>query len=49
MARCRPEFEAGILEDLAWLGLRWEEPVWRQSARMPVYAEALGQARGAPT
>ena len=43
MARCRPEFEAGILEDLAWLGLRWEEPVWRQSARMPVYAEALAR------
>ena len=42
-ARCRREFEAGILEDLAWLGLRWEEPVWRQSARMPVYAEALAR------
>lgn len=42
-ARCRREFEAGILEDLTWLGLRWEEPVWRQSARMPVYAEALAR------
>jgi glutamyl-Q tRNA(Asp) synthetase len=41
--RCRREFEAGILEDLTWLGLRWEEPVWRQSARMPVYAEALAR------
>lgn len=47
-ARCRPEFEAGIFEDLAWLGLEWEEPVWRQSERMAVYAEALGrlEARG---
>lgn len=47
-ARCRPEFEAGIFEDLAWLGLEWEEPVWRQSERMAVYAEALGRlaARG---
>lgn len=46
--RCRPEFEAGIFEDLAWLGLEWEEPVWRQSERMAVYAEALGrlEARG---
>ncbi|RZJ91021.1 MAG: tRNA glutamyl-Q(34) synthetase GluQRS [Brevundimonas sp.] len=29
--RCRPEFEAGILEDLAWLGLDWDGPVRRQS------------------
>ncbi|WP_197041992.1 tRNA glutamyl-Q(34) synthetase GluQRS [Sandarakinorhabdus oryzae] len=39
--RCRPEYEAAILEDLAWLGLDWDGPVWRQSARGPVYAEAL--------
>ena len=30
-ARCRPEFEAAIYEDLAWLGLTWEAPVRRQS------------------
>lgn len=30
--RCKPEFDAAILEDLAWLGLEWEEPVRRQSA-----------------
>ena len=29
--RCRPAFEAAILEDLAWLGLRWDGPVRRQS------------------
>ena len=29
--RCRPEFEAAITEDLAWLGLEWEQPVRRQS------------------
>ncbi|HUO99816.1 MAG TPA: tRNA glutamyl-Q(34) synthetase GluQRS [Rhizomicrobium sp.] len=40
-ARCRPEFETAILEDLAWLGLNWEEPVLRQSARMDAYAAAL--------
>ncbi len=39
-ARSKPEFVSGILEDLSWLGLRWPEPVWRQSARMPVYAAA---------
>ena len=39
--RCRPEFEAGILEDLAWLGMDWETPVMRQSERLGAYAEAL--------
>ncbi len=39
-ARSKPEFEAGIQEDLSWLGLRWPEPVLRQSARMQVYAVA---------
>jgi glutamyl-Q tRNA(Asp) synthetase len=40
-ARCRPEFEAAIYEDLAWLGLAWEEPVRRQSEHFGSYAEAL--------
>ncbi len=46
--RCRPEYEAAIFEDLAWLGLSWEAPVLRQSDRMPAYAAALAQlkARG---
>lgn len=39
--RCRPEFEAAIFEDLAWLGLAWEAPVMRQSERMADYAAAL--------
>lgn len=39
--RCRPAFEAAIFEDLAWLGLDWDGPVWRQSERGPVYAAAL--------
>ena len=39
--RARPEFEAAIFEDLAWLGLRWEEPVRRQSEHMADYARAL--------
>jgi glutamyl-Q tRNA(Asp) synthetase len=41
--RCRPEFEAAILEDLAWLGLRWEEPVRRQSQHMAAYEAALAR------
>jgi len=40
-ARCRPEFEQGLLEDLRWLGLDWDgEPV-RQSERMALYDQAL--------
>jgi glutamyl-Q tRNA(Asp) synthetase len=39
--RCRPEFEAAIYEDLAWLGLRWEAPVRRQSEQLPHYAAAV--------
>jgi glutamyl-Q tRNA(Asp) synthetase len=42
-ARCRLEYEAAIYEDLAWLGLTWEEPVWRQSAHFDVYETALGR------
>ncbi len=42
-ARCRPEHEAGILADLAWLGLDWDGPVWRQSDRLPVYADAIAR------
>jgi glutamyl-Q tRNA(Asp) synthetase len=39
--RARPEFEAAIRDDLAWLGLRWPEPVLRQSEHLPRYAVAL--------
>ena len=39
--RARPEFEATILEDLAWLGLAWETPVRRQSDHMSDYQAAL--------
>ncbi|MBO0753165.1 MAG: tRNA glutamyl-Q(34) synthetase GluQRS [Bradyrhizobiaceae bacterium] len=42
-ARCRPEYEAAIYEDLAWLGLTWEEPVLRQSSRAAAYGAALQQ------
>jgi glutamyl-Q tRNA(Asp) synthetase len=39
--RARPAFEAAIYEDLAWLGVTWEEPVRRQSEHMADYAGAL--------
>ena len=39
--RCRPQFEAAIHDDLAWLGLEWETPVRRQSQHMADYAAAL--------
>jgi glutamyl-Q tRNA(Asp) synthetase len=41
IGRCRPEHERALLEDLAWLGLRWEEPVRRQSEHMPDYRAGL--------
>ena len=41
--RCRPEFEAAIYEDLAWLGLEWEDPVLRQSSRMHHYRAGLDE------
>lgn len=43
--RCRPEFEAGIHEDLAWLGLAWETPVRRQSEHLDDYRAALDRLR----
>lgn len=39
--RCRPEFDAALREDLAWLGLSWPEPVRRQSEHLGDYATAL--------
>ncbi len=43
--RCRPQYEAAIYDDLAWLGLAWEEPVRRQSEHMADYAAALERLR----
>jgi glutamyl-Q tRNA(Asp) synthetase len=39
--RCRPEYEAAIYEDVAWLGIRWEAPVRRQSEHFAAYREAI--------
>ncbi|MEA3073601.1 MAG: glutamyl-Q tRNA(Asp) synthetase [Alphaproteobacteria bacterium] len=45
-ARCRSQYEDAICEDLAWLGLRWEEPVRRQSAHFNTYRAALAKLDG---
>jgi glutamyl-Q tRNA(Asp) synthetase len=43
--RSRPEFEAEILTDLAWLGLTWDSILRRQSDHMVEYAAALEALR----
>ncbi len=39
--RCLPEYTDTIMEDLAWLGITWEEPVRIQSAHFNDYAASL--------
>ena len=39
-ARSDPEAEAGILRDLEWLGVGWDEGPYRQSERGELYREA---------
>ncbi|KFC62940.1 Glutamyl-tRNA synthetase, class Ic [Bosea sp. LC85] len=41
VARCRPEFEQGIHEDLAWLGIRFDAAIRRQSEHFDDYRAAL--------
>jgi len=45
ITRARPEFEAAIFEDLAWLGLDWPNPVRRQSDHFAAYQAGLGELR----
>lgn len=42
-SRCRPEFITGILDDLAWLGLTWEQPVRIQSEHLADYRANLAR------
>ena len=44
-SRSRPEFARSQLEDLALLGLDWDEPPVRQSERFPLYEAALERLR----
>ena len=41
--RSKPVFTDGIFEDLEWLGLDWDGPVWRQSERAAIYDEAIAK------
>lgn len=37
LERCKPEYEAGIIEDLTWLGLAWDGAILRQSDHIASY------------
>lgn len=39
--RCTEDFCAAVSEDLHWLGLRWPQPVRRQSQHLADYARAI--------
>ncbi len=41
--RCRPQYEQAMYDDLAWLGIVWEQPVRRQSAHFDDYRAALAR------
>src|SRR5437660_4136532 len=41
--RCRPDYERAIYDDLAWLGIAWEQPVRRQSEHFDDYRAALAR------
>src|SRR5438034_6634144 len=43
--RSRPEFEAAMLDDLAWLGFEPDEPPVRQGERGAIYEAALNTLR----
>jgi glutamyl-Q tRNA(Asp) synthetase len=45
-ARCRPDYEEAIYEDLRWLGISWQEPVRRQSEHFADYAAAVAKLEG---
>ncbi len=43
--RCRSGFAAELQEDLAWLGLTWEQPVRRQSEHFSDYSASLDRLK----
>jgi len=44
-ARCKPEFAAGMMEDLCWLGLDWDEGPVFQSERRASFFQAWQRLR----
>jgi len=43
--RCKPAYADAMLEDLSWLGLRWQTPVRYQSRHLDDYRAAMQQLR----
>ncbi|MES2916118.1 MAG: tRNA glutamyl-Q(34) synthetase GluQRS [Pseudomonadota bacterium] len=41
LERCRAEYDSLIQDDLAWLGLRWDGPILRQSEHLASYNSRL--------
>jgi glutamyl-Q tRNA(Asp) synthetase len=41
LARCTPQYEQGIYDDLEWLGIGWEKPPRRQSEHFAEYKAVL--------
>lgn len=41
--RCRPHFAEDLIEDLQWLGLKWDETPLYQSVRTAAYETALAE------
>ncbi len=46
-SRCRPEFVTAFQEDLHWLGVGWDGPLFSQSQRLPLYRAALARLHAA--
>ncbi|MEX5576504.1 tRNA glutamyl-Q(34) synthetase GluQRS [Pseudophaeobacter sp. A-200-2] len=46
LQRSKPEWDAAIMEDLTWLGLRWDEPILRQSEHLNDYNKYLETFEG---
>ncbi len=46
LERCRPEYDALIQEDLEWLGLAWDGPIYRQSEHIAQYNARLETLAG---
>ena len=47
ITRCRPEHDAAIIRDLAWLGLSFDEPIRRQAQHFDDYRLLLRRLREA--
>jgi glutamyl-Q tRNA(Asp) synthetase len=46
LLRCKAEWARQIEDDLAWLGLTWDAPVWHQAPRIPAYNARLETLAG---